>query len=319
MRIFVAGGTGLVGSRLLARLVERNDTVAVLTRRPEVARHQWGNACSIVAGDPMQPGPWMAALADCDGVVNLVGEGIFNRRWRSAFKELLRASRVQSTQNIVSALQKGPSADRRAGRVFNATVSDRSKVLVNASAIGYYGPTGDEELDEASPPGNDTLARLCVDWESAALPVSSAGVRLVILRVGVVLDKKGGALKKMLLPFKMFVGGKVGSGKQWVSWIHHEDLVGMILLALDNPQASGPMNGTAPNPVTNKEFSRALGRALHRPSFMPTPRLALRVMLGEVANVITTGQRVVPPKALALGYAFKFSDIDAALRDVLAE
>src|SRR5262249_55672891 len=155
------------------------------------------------------------------------------------------------------------------------------RVLVNASAIGYHGPHGDEELTEDSLPGDDTLARVCVEWENAARAAEPLGVRLAILRIGVVLDREGGALKQMLKPFKMFVGGPVGSGRHWMSWIHHDDLVGLILLALDNPQAAGPINGTAPNPVTNKEFSKALGRALHRPSFMRTPKFMLRLMLGE--------------------------------------
>jgi uncharacterized protein (TIGR01777 family) len=162
------------------------------------------------------------------------------------------------------------------------------------------------------------LATMCVAWEQAARAVEAHGVRLVIVRIGVVLDKEGGALKQMLRPFKMFVGGPVGSGKQWISWIHHEDLIGLILLALDNVQAAGPMNGTAPGAVTNKQFSKALGRALHRPSFMPTPGFMLRIVLGKVASVVTKGQRVLPRKALALGYSFKFSEIDAALRDVLS-
>lgn len=306
MHIFIAGGTGLVGSRLVTRLLERNDQVTVLTRRPEVARQKWGASCAIVAGDPMQPGPWMDALNDCDGAVNLVGEGIFNRRWRAAFKELLRTSRVLSTRNVVAAMAKNPR-----------TSAGSPKVLVNASAIGYYGSTGDEQLDENSPAGDDMLARLCLDWEKESQGGASAGLRVVILRVGVVLDPAGGALKKMLLPFKMFMGGRTGSGKQWVSWIHHDDLVGMILLALDEERAFGPMNGTAPNPLTNREFARALGRALHRPSFMPTPAFALRLLLGQVANVITKGQRVLPRKAIEWGYVFKFPDIDSAFQDAL--
>ena len=305
MRLFIAGGTGLVGSRLIRRLLERNDQVVLLTRRPDVARQKWGDSCTIVQGDPMQTGAWMDAIGDCEGVVNLVGEGVFNRRWRSWFKELLRTSRVQSTQNIVAALAKSPK-----------TTTGQPKVLVNASAIGYYGAHGDEELDEGSSAGEDILARLCVEWEAAANAATSHGIRVVIIRVGVVLDKEGGALKQMMLPFKMFVGGPVGSGKQWVSWIHHDDLVGLILLALDKPEATGIMNGTAPNPVTNKGLAKALGRALHRPSFMPTPKFALRLMLGQVAGLVTTGQRVLPRRALQWGYNFKYRDIDAALKDV---
>jgi uncharacterized protein (TIGR01777 family) len=306
MRLFIAGGTGLVGSRLIRPLQERNDQVVVLTRRPEVARQKWGDSCTIVQGDPRQPGTWMDAVGDCDGVVNLVGEGVFNRRWRAWFMELLRCSRVHSTQNIVAALAKSPK-----------TAAGQPKVLVNASAIGYCGPRGDEEIDESCAPGNDVLARLCVEWEAAANAAVGHGVRTVIVRIGVVLDKDGGALKQMMLPFKLFVGGPVGSGKQWVSWIHHDDLVGLILLALDEPAATGIINGTAPNSVTNKELAKALGRAMHRPSFMPTPKFALRLMLGKVAGLVTSGQRVLPRRALQLGYDFKFPDIDSALKDVL--
>jgi uncharacterized protein (TIGR01777 family) len=302
------GGTGLVGSRLIQRLLSRNDQVVVLTRRPEVAQQKWGEQCRVVSGDPTEQGPWMDAVAGCDAVVNLVGENIFARRWRAAFKDLLRTSRVHSTRNVAEALAKNPR-----------TPSGQSKVLVNASAIGYYGPTGDEELTESSPAGNDFLARLCIEWESAARAAANAGARVAIVRVGVVLDKEGGALKQMLRPFKMFVGGPAGSGKQYLSWIHHEDLIGIILLCLDNGQAAGPVNGTAPQAVTNRKFSNALGRALHRPSFMKTPRFMLRLALGEVANVITTGQRVLPKRALELGYVFKFPDIDGAMRHVLAE
>jgi uncharacterized protein (TIGR01777 family) len=306
MRVFVTGGTGLVGTRLIRRLRERGDSVVVLTRRPDVAREKFAEACTLVEGDPMQAGPWMDAVGECEAVVNLAGENIFGRRWKTWFKHLLRDSRVKSTENVVRALAKSPVA-----------VGGSAKILVNASAIGYYGPTGEEELMEDSPPGDDALAHICIDWEKAAREVETSGVRLVILRVGVVLDKKGGALRKMLPPFRWFVGGPVGSGRQYVSWIHHQDLVGQILLALDNAAARGPLNGTAPNPVTNREFSKALGRTLHRPSFLRVPKLMLRLRFGEVADVITKGQRVMPKKALALGYNYKFPQIDGALKDVL--
>lgn len=300
MRIFVTGGTGLVGGVLVKRLLERGEQVTALTRRPEVGKQLWGDSCTVVGGDPMEPGPWQDAVKECDAVVHLAGENLFGRRWNAAFKDLLRNSRVQSTQNIVKALQ----------------AAERARVLVNASAIGYYGATGDEVLTEDSPAGHDFLAQLCVAWETAADAATALGRRAVRLRVGVVLAQHGGALQKMLTPFKMFVGGPVGSGRQYMSWIHIEDLVGLILFALERGDASGPLNGTAPNPVTNREFSKALGRALHRPACMKTPRFMLRVMLGEVANVIATGQRVVPRKALDLGYRFRFPELDTALRDL---
>jgi uncharacterized protein (TIGR01777 family) len=306
MRIFVTGGTGAVGSRLIPRLRERNDQVVVLSRRAALARKKFGSDCTVVEGNPMQAGPWMDTINDCDAVVHLAGENVFRRRWRAAVKTLLHDSRVLSTQNVVQALLKNPQRP-----------SGGAKVLVNASAIGYYGPTGDEELTEDSPPGNDFLAQVCVDWENAARAVEAGGVRLVIARIGVVLDREAGALKKMLTPFKLFVGGPIGSGRQYVSWIHNYDLVSQIVFALDHGDTRGPMNGTAPQPVTNKEFSKALGRVLHRPSFMRVPKFALRIRFGGVAGLITTGQRVLPKKALDLGFQFQFPDIDGALQDVL--
>jgi uncharacterized protein (TIGR01777 family) len=306
MRVFVTGGTGLVGGHLIPRLLERGDEVLVLTRRPEDAKQKWSHPCRVVAGDPTKPGAWQDDVAASDAVVNLAGEGIFNRRWNADFKEVMRSSRVDSTNNVVAALAKAP---RRA--------DGTPKVLVSASAIGYYGPHGDEEVTESSPPGDDYLATLSVEWEAVARSAEQHGVRVAIVRVGVVLAKEGGALQKMLTPFKMFVGGPVGSGKQFMSWIHVDDLVGVILLALDNAAVSGPVNGTAPNPVTNREFSKALGRVLGRPSFMPAPGFGLRVMLGEVADVVTKGQRVLPRAALDAGYRFQFEDVEAALRAVL--
>jgi uncharacterized protein (TIGR01777 family) len=308
MRIFLMGGTGLIGSRLIERLRQRGDAIVLLTRRPDAAREKWPSPVQIVEGDPMEAGPWMRAVDDCEAVINLVGEGIFNRRWNQEFMQLLRDSRVKSTENAAKALGNQPR-----------TAAGAAKVLVNSSAIGFYGPHGDEELTEDSPPGNDFMAELCLAWENAARNAEDAGVRTVRIRTGVVLDKEGGALKQMLRPFKMFVGGPVGFfGSQYVSWIHHEDMVKLLLLALDNSECQGPLNATAPKPVTNKQFSKALGKALHRPSFMAAPKFALRLALGKVAQVVTTGQRVVPKKALSLAYQFKFSQIEEAMRDVVA-
>ncbi len=305
MRVFITGATGLVGTRLVNQLRDRGDDVVALTRRPAVAREKLG--CTVVEGDPMQAGPWMDEVAACDAVINLAGANIFGRRWNDEYKALLRDSRVRSTQHVVQALTKSPR-----------TADGRPQVLVSASAIGYYGPHGDEELTEDAAPGADTLARLCVDWEQAARAAEEHGVRVVRLRIGVVLDRAGGALAQMLTPFKLGLGGPVGSGKQWMSWSHHADLVGLLLFALDDSRAQGPLNGTAPHPVTNKEFTKALGRALHRPTLFPIPAFALRLGLGQVAEVLTTGQRVVPKAATDLGYPFKYREIDAALRDVCA-
>lgn len=305
MRVFITGGTGLVGTRLKKRLLERGDEVVILTRRPNAVEKE--KNVTAVVGDPMTPGSWADAIQNADAVVNLVGEGIFNKRWSPEFKETLIKSRVDSTRNVSAALAKNPKK------------SDGSpKVLVSASAIGYYGPHGGEMLTENSPPGTDMMAKLCVDWEAATSEAKNAGVRVALLRVGVVLDKNGGALAKMLPPFKMFVGGPVGDGKQYMSWIHHDDLVGEILYALDHAHVAGPLNGTAPNPVTNREFSTALGTVLGRPSFMPTPAFMLRLALGEVADVVTKGQRVIPKAPMDAGYKFRFTDVESALKDVLA-
>lgn len=305
MRIFVTGGTGLVGSRLVAKLLERGDEVLVLTRRPVFARFHLGERCKFVEGDVTQRGEWMEVVNTCDAVIHLAGEGIFDHRWNDEVKKSLAASRVKGTENVVAALT-APS-QYRGGQ----------KALICASAIGYYGPHGDEELTEESAPGDDFLAHLCVDWEKTARVAEGHRIRVAILRIGVVLDAHGGALKKMLLPFKMFVGGPVGTGKQYMSWVHIDDLVNLILFAVDRPDAEDVYNATAPQPVTNKEFSQALGQVLHRPSKVPTPRFALRVMLGEVADVITEGQRVLPKHAQAQGFAFRFNDINAALQDLL--
>jgi uncharacterized protein (TIGR01777 family) len=308
MHVFVAGGTGLIGTRLVRRLHQRRDTITVLTRRPEAAQTLLGPDCRILGGDPTQPGPWMEAVDDCDAVVNLAGENLFSQRWSSAFKQVIRDSRLKSTANVVRALARKPL--RAAGD---------PKVLVNASAVGYYGPRGDEELTEDSPAGDDFLAKVCVEWEQAARGAETLGVRVAIVRSGVVLARDGGALKQLLPTFQMGMGGPTGSGRQWLSWVDPLDLAGSLLLALDNAAVQGAVNGTAPNPVTNRDFAQVLGRALHRPAVMPTPAFALRLMLGEAAEIALTGQRVLPAKLMGLGYAFQFPSLDQALAHALAE
>jgi uncharacterized protein len=307
MRVFVTGGTGLIGSRLVRKLLERGDKPVVLTRRFGHARQALGPNVDLVEGDPMQAGPWMEKLDDCDGAIHLAGENVFARRWSAAFKQLLVDSRVKSTTNVADAIKRKP---KRA--------DGSPKALVSASAIGIYGPRGDEEITEGTSPAHDFLASLCVEWEKAARSAEPAGVRCVQVRVGVVLDKEGGALAKLLTPFKMGVGGPVGTGRQYMAWIHHEDMVGLFLFALDNAACGGPMNGTAPQPLTNAEFSKALGKALHRPSFVWTPGFALKLLLGGAADVVLTGQRVVPKKALSLGYQFRYPQLDAALSQIVS-
>jgi len=305
MRIFITGGTGLVGTRLIQQLRQRGDTVLALSRRAN-AGPQLDLDCELIQGDPTQPGDWQGRAAECDAIVNLAGEAIVGKRWNDQVKAVLRESRVKATENCVAAIARQPRRSDGSG-----------KVLVNASAIGYYGGRGDEDLDEDSTSGGDFQSGLCVDWEKAALPAKDAGARLVLIRIGVVMAREGGALTKMLLPFKLCMGGPIGSGKQWLSWIHREDLLGMILLALDNPNANGPMNGTAPQPVTNKEFGKALGRALGRPAFMWTPGFMLKLVMGEGAEMVLTGQKVLPKRAQRWGYSFRFPELDGALTDIL--
>jgi uncharacterized protein (TIGR01777 family) len=305
MRIFITGATGLIGARLVRRLCERNDEVVALTRDPARAKERLDQRCVIVAGDPTELGPWMVAVGHADAVINLAGENLFAHRWSTRFKARLRDSRIQSTINVVQALACCP-----------ITTGGVPKLLINSSAIGYYGLHGDEEVTESDPPGNDFLARLCVDWERAALGAKALGVGVAIIRTGIVLDPLGGAVTQMLPLFKYFLGGPVGSGQQWMSWIHYDDLVGIYLLALDK-QARGAINGTAPVPVTNRVFAQTLGRILHRSSVLRTPKFMLRLALGEVASAVTSGQRAVPQGALSLGYSFRFSELSAALEDMV--
>jgi uncharacterized protein (TIGR01777 family) len=305
MRVFVTGGTGLIGSRLVPCLRQHGNTVVVLSRRASTVS---GLACEMIQGDPTQPGDWQSRAAECDAIVNLAGENIVAKRWNDEVRRVLRESRVKATENCAQAISRQPHR-----------ADGSPKVLVNASAIGFYGPHGDEELEENSPPGNDFLAGVCVDWENATCPAKDGGVRVVLIRIGVVLANDGGPLAKMLLPFKLCLGGPQGSGKQWFSWVHREDVIGLIAFALDNPNVSGPVNITAPNPVTNKDFAKALGRALGRPAFMPTPGFMLKLIMGGGAEIVLTGQRVLPKRAKECEYSFRFPELDGALTEILTK
>jgi uncharacterized protein (TIGR01777 family) len=302
MRVFITGGTGLVGGRLVSRLLERSDTPVVLSRNQAAARTRFGPSVEVVEGDPTVADAWQVVVGTCDAVVHLAGENIFANRWNERVKAALRDSRVVGTRNVVQAIDMA---------------SRKPRVLVSASAVGYYGPRGDEPLTEESPPGADFLAGVCVEWESAARTMQAPDVRLVIVRIGVVISPDGGALAQMLTPFKLGVGGPVGNGRQWMSWVHTDDVIGVILHAVDSADVSGILNATAPEAVSNKQFSKALGRALGRPSFFPVPVFMLRLRFGQVAEVIATGQRVLPRRAQMLGYKFRFPLLDEALADVL--
>jgi uncharacterized protein (TIGR01777 family) len=299
MRVTITGATGRIGSRLVAALKRRGDELTVLSRNPDAARAALG--VEAHAWQPQsEPAP-AAALAGRDGVVHLAGEDVA-QRWSDDAKRRLLESRELGTRNLVAGLR---AAEPRPG------------VLVSSSAVGFYGARGDEPVTEEEPPGDDFLARVCTAWEREAAAAEQLGMRVARVRTGVVLDKGGGALAKMLPFFRLGIGGPVAGGRQYIPWIHVDDLVGVYLAALDGDAWSGAVNATAPDPATNKEFSRALGRALHRPALAPVPALAIRALYGEMAMIVVTGQRAVPARTQALGYRFEHPEIGEALASAL--
>lgn len=302
MKIFLTGATGFIGRALVQRLLRDGHELTAWVRDPAAARSKVGPEVDLVevgAGDEVLA----RALADQDAVVNLAGDPLFKGRWNAAKKERMVTSRVDLTRRLVRAMEG------------NAT---RPDVLVSASAIGLYGDRGDEELSETSAPATGYLPDLCRDWEAAATEAEALGVRVATVRIGIVLGIDGGALESMLPPFRMGVGGPLGSGRQVMSWIHLDDMVELLVTAVTDARYRGPFNATAPVPVTNKEFSKALGRVLHRPAFLPAPAVAVRLLLGEAAQVVLGGQKVLPRKALDLGFRFRFAHVEPALRDVLS-
>ena len=296
MRLVIAGGTGFIGSALCQRLRANNHSVTILTRtqRPKADNptEKW------VRWDPSTGEIPADTIDGADGIINLAGEPIAGKRWTASQKEKIRSSRIMTTRALVNAAA-------------NAKV--KPKFLLNGSAVGYYGPRGDETITEEANPGNDFLSQVCAEWEQEAKKAESLGLRVALMRTGIVLGK-GGALAKMVPPFKFFAGGPLGSGQQWMPWIHLEDEFGLILFLIDRADAVGPFNATAPNPVTMKEFCSTLGRVLGRPSWAPVPGFALRILLGEMAEMLLTGQRVLPARAQKLGYKFRYANLFEALQ-----
>jgi uncharacterized protein len=302
MRVTLTGATGLIGRRLIAALQDRGDEATVLSRDPSKAEQSLSGVRAVAWNPLADPAP-VSALADADAVIHLAGEPVA-QRWSTAVKERIRASRASGTANLVAGLRDaGP----------------RPRVLVSTSASGYYGDRGAEPLTESATPGDDFLAEVCRGWEDAATGAESLGLRVTRVRTGVVLTSDGGALKTMLPPFKAGVGGPVAGGRQYIPWIHLDDVVGIYLAALDGEGWSGPVNGCAPGAVTNKVFSHALGHALHRPAVMPVPAFAIRALYGQMAEIVTGGQRMIPERTLELGYAFTHPDLDEALRSALSQ
>ncbi len=298
MRVFVTGATGLVGGAVCGALLARGHAVAALSRASGAASRLPAGARAIL-GDPTVPGPWQEELARCDACVHLAGEPVAQGRWTKEKKRRIRDSRVRSTENVAAVVSKGGPG-----------------VLVSGSAVGFYGSRGDEVLDEGAAPGSDFLAEVTRAWEAAAEP-AAARARVVLLRTGIVLAAGGGALPRLVRPFRLFAGGPLGDGTSWQPWIHLADEAGLVLFALEDERVRGPLNAVAPEPVRSRDLASAVGRVLSRPSVFPVPAAALRLALGEVAGVVLASQRAVPRKALDLGYGFRFREIQAALRDLL--
>ncbi len=299
MKVVVSGATGSIGRALVEELVARGDEVTALSRNAGAAREALGVNAAQWADPQSEPAP-VDALCGADAVVHLLGEPVA-QRWSDSAKREIRESRVLGTRNLVAALRELPEGERPG-------------TLVSQSATGLYGPRGDDRVDESAAAGSDFLAEVTEAWEAEALTAEELGMRAVMTRTGVVLSSSGGALEKMLPPFKLGVGGPVAGGRQYVPWVHLEDVVGALVFALDTPSASGPLNVTAPEPVTNGELSKALGRALHRPALAPVPGLALKLLYGDMASIILGGVRAVPRRLLDLGYEFRRPDLDDALR-----
>jgi uncharacterized protein len=304
LRVTVTGATGLIGPALVAALLERGAQVTVLSRDPAHIHARLGSAEPIeaVGWNPLDERAPARALVGRHAVVHLAGENIA-QRWTAEAKEAIRESRVRGTRHLVDGLRDA---------------EPRPRVLVSGSAIGYYGARGEEPLDEDAPAGSDFLAGVCAAWELEAQRASQLAMRVVQVRTGVVLDRNGGALAKMLPPFRLGVGGPVAGGRQYMSWIHRDDLIAMILTAIEDERWVGPINATAPEPVSNHDFSEALGATLGRPSWLPVPGIALRMLYGEMAEIVTTGARVVPAKPLVLGYRFRHPRLAEALSSALA-
>ncbi len=296
MHVLVTGATGLVGRALCAELLRAGHRVTALSRSAAPALPA---GAEPLRGDPAAAGPWQEVLRSCDACVNLAGEPLAAGRWNAARKRRIRDSRLLS-----------------AARAAEAVAAGGPRVLVQGSAVGFYGDRGDEPLTERSAAGEGFLAETCAAWEAAAAP-AAARARVVLLRTGIVLAREGGALPRMALPFRLLAGGPIGDGAFWQPWIHLADEVGMILWALGEERAEGPLDATAPAPLRNRELAAALGEALHRPAFLPAPALAVRLALGELADAVTASQRVLPEKALALGYRFRFPEAGPALHDLL--
>ncbi len=300
MKIVLTGGTGFLGRHLISALQQKSHTLIVLTRNPRPSQPSTG--VQYVQWDAKTMSTWAEQIDGADAVINLAGESIGSRRWTSAQKERIRSSRIDATRAVVQAIERA---------------TRKPEVLVNASAVGYYGNVPEGDVTEDVPAGKNFLGETCLAWENEARKVERLGVRLVLPRTGIVLDKHGGALPRMILPFRLFVGGPLGSGEQWFPWIHLEDEIGAMIFALEKKNLTGPVNCAAPEPIRMREFCRALGRAMKRPSWAPVPSFVLKIVLGEMSTLVLDGQRVLPKKLLEAGYEFTFPKLEEALKQIV--
>ena len=304
MKIVLAGASGFLGFSLCQALRRQGHRLTILTRRAAELQRLLGTTVHVVEWDAARGGPWEQAFSGAEAVINLAGAPIAGARWTESRKRLITGSRLQSTRLLVQACSR---------------LTVKPELFISASGIGYYGPQGDDAVNESSPPGRGFLADLCVHWEAAARDAAAIGMRVICLRTGMVLEEDGGALPRIAIPFRLFLGGPVMPGSQWMSWIHREDWVGLVEWALTNRAISGPINVVAPHPVSMSEFCRTLGTVLRRPSWLPVPELVLRLALGELATLMTTGQRVAPTVAQEGGYRFRFPFLEGALRSISAK
>ncbi|MBK7501129.1 MAG: TIGR01777 family protein [Ignavibacteriales bacterium] len=301
-RIVVTGATGLIGRKLVRALIQRGDNVIVFSRDAEKAKSFFPKAMESVEWNYQHPEQWKYKIERTDAVVHLAGVNLFVKRWNDEFKRVVLESRELSTKNLVEAIK---------------SCTNKPEVFVSASGIGYYGDCGETMLNENSAKGNDFLADVCEVWENESVNVEESGVRSVQIRTGIVLTAEDGALKQMLLPFKLFIGGHLGNGKQWASWLHIDDIVEIYLHAIDNSSLTGSLNASSPNPMRMKEFAQTLARVLHRPSLFPVPKFILRLVVGEASEVVLASQRIDVKKLVESGYKFKFEILEDALRDLL--
>jgi hypothetical protein len=302
MKIAITGATGLIGTKLSNLLKNEGHEITVLTRNPNKAKAELPNADNFVEWTPNQDGEWQKAIDGKDALVHLAGENLMSSRWTEEHKKNIRNSRVIGAKELIKAIEKA---------------ENKPEVFATASAIGYYGRSASGEVTEESDPGDDFLAGVISELENETAKVEELGVRKVNVRIGVVLDKNGGALARMLPPFKFFIGGPLGTGKQWFPWVHIDDVINLFHFTLTNRNVKGPVNAVAPNSMTMEEFTNTLGKVLHRPSFFKVPEFVLNIILGEAASVVTKGVNIKPKRTLEYGYKFKFTDVEKALRDLL--